>query len=123
MRNLSACVTLVAVISGCASSRTVPVAYSATMPVDFSEIPADRCSPPLDGLYLSYEGANDLIRAYRKQDTACEMAKIDLTQRAEIAEVRCKECETAKQWSIWAPVIGFILGAATSAAIVIGVMK
>ena len=112
MRNSIAFAILVAVSNGCAASRVSPVVAAASVPADFSEIPTDRCSPALDGLYVSYDGANDLIRAFRRQEADCQVKVIDAEARADIANARCKECASAKRWSIFAPIIGFGAGAA-----------
>jgi len=120
VRNSIACAILVA-SNACAPASVRPVAAAASLPADFTEIAPDRCSPALDGLFVSYDGANDLIRSYRRQDAACESRVIDADVKREIAEARCKECVAAKNWSIWGPVAGFMTGVAITLGIVLGV--
>jgi len=105
--------------NACAARSVPPMVASASLPADFTEIPEGRCSPALDGLFVSYDGANDLIRAFRRQDTDCKIQVIDAHAERDIARARCRECESAKQWSIIAPILSFVGGMLITGAVFI----
>ncbi len=71
----------IAVVSlyGCAalpSSMQAPVV--SPVQVDFSDIPAERCSPSLDGLFVSHQGAIELVRGMRRADHDYQVKIIEL---------------------------------------------
>lgn len=80
----------VALLTSCAAqSLTVvdPVRYASTMPVDFDEIPFDRCQPALEGMFLSHEGAIDLVRGMRKVERDYQVQLIN-------QETQLRVCQT-----------------------------
>lgn len=63
-----------------------PVTYPATMEVDFTEIPPERCSPVLDGLFVSHDGATDLVRGMRRAERDCAVRVLEADRDMHIAQ-------------------------------------
>lgn len=61
------CAIAAALLSSCAAFVALAPA-PATTEVDFAEIAPDRCSPALDGLFVSHAGAIDLVRGMRRAE-------------------------------------------------------
>lgn len=91
---------LVLCFMGCApvmsKSATMPVAWGLD---DYDDIPRDRCSPELHGMYLSYQGGNAALDANARATRSCERSILHAETAQKLAEARCPACERARAWA------------------------
>lgn len=82
-----------------------PVASkAATMPValgldDYDDIPKDRCTPELHGMFLSYQGGNAVLDAHSRERRSCERSVLHAQTAQALAEARCPACDRARAWA------------------------
>jgi hypothetical protein len=110
------------------STITVPTLYPATLPVDFIEIPIDRCSPPIDGLYMSHAAAVDLVKGIRHIEHDATLKVLDVDRDLNLCRYELKgfKEELAKDdgnrtWALIGKLglAGVIVGALVGGAIAI----
>jgi hypothetical protein len=86
-------------INSCAahlSPASQPVIAAASLPV-YQIIPTDRCSPPLDGVFLSWDGVRSELISRKSVETACEKAITEAKARADTAEANDAEAKKLAQ--------------------------
>ena len=95
---------LVAVIGFMGMGCAPVVSKSATMPVawgldDYDDIPKERCTPELHGMYLSYEGGNAALDANARANRSCARNILHAETAQKLAEARCPACDRARAWA------------------------
>lgn len=86
-------------------------AQASTMLVDWDDIPASMCTPPLHGMYLSYQGGADLLEHEDAASRVCEHRINAAETGQKIAEAKCKDCESDKPWALWGKISVAFTGA------------
>lgn len=108
MNSKPATLLLIALFAeACAPRIAAPTSLevqAATMLVDWDDIPATQCDPPLHGLYLSYKGGADLLDHDDAAVRVCEH-RVNAAETAQrLAEAKCGACEADRQWASWGKV-------------------
>lgn len=105
-------------LARCAPATAVlPIAASlpasAPAPVfDFEEIPPGACVPPfVDGLYVSWPSARNLVIAHRQRERDHKLAMIEIEEKAALAESRAASAEkVAAAADSWLSRYGLLVG-------------
>jgi hypothetical protein len=105
-----------------------PTLYPATVEVDFTEIPLDRCNPALDGLFVSHQGAIDLVRGMRRTEHDYQVQAIQLESEKNVCQFDLKQTKAEldhtsddKTWA-WVGklgVAGIVVGAVVAGVAII----
>lgn len=115
-KRVTATAVLIALCAeSCSAHLAAPTsleAQASTMLVDWDDIPASMCTPPLHGMYLSYQGGADLLEREDAKERVCEHRINAAETGQKIAEAKCRDCENDKPWALWgkisAPFAGVI---------------
>lgn len=116
-----AVLTVLSLASSCARP-SAPAPASVPMQ-DYEPIAADRCSPALDGVFLSWEAARRGMVREHERETACKLALIDANEARDIEAVRRKAAEEREKHAgvllpvavgIGGTLVGFVAGLVVS---------
>lgn len=118
-------VTVAILVLNCASKIPQPVASS--MPIayddDFLDIPRGRCSPELDGFFVSRDGAIDMVRGIRRIERDYKISIIHKDTEINICQSKLEAARqemaidnSQKAWSL----IGKLSTAGIASALVVG---
>lgn len=119
------------------AAPTALEAYSATLPVsgldDFSEIPDERCDPPLVGLFMTHRAALELVRGVKLRLRDCELRLIAVEGERDIMAERARslaeessELAPLRAWALVGKIgvgVGILSVVAAIVATVIAVSK
>lgn len=110
--NCKAALLVVAIcLEACATTRViVPASQPATMEVDFSDIPLSRCHPALRGMFVSYAGADALLRDHDHEVTECRKRTIDAEAQRDVERTKTRSSESDRQWAAWGKVGAVVVG-------------
>lgn len=102
----------------CAASAAVEPQQPSSQP--FRVVEAGRCSPEIDGVYLTWADARAVIDRRDKADLACKMREIDLARERD--EARSQLTQLAKQtpdgfMARWGLLLGVGVGSTATAVI------
>lgn len=120
---------LVASLSDCAvQAASAPAPNSDPMLADFSEIPAERCQPMLDGLYVSHESATELVRGMRRVEHDYQVQAIHLESEKNVCQFDLRQtkedlahADDDRKWALVGKlgVAGIVIGAVVAGVAII----
>lgn len=91
-------------VEACAPRLAAPTSLevqASTMLVDWDDIPSERCTPPVHGMYMSYQGGADLIEQDDAAARTCARRVLAAETGRKLAEARCTACDADRQWAVW----------------------
>jgi len=118
-------------LASCAQVERQPLAAPASIPIerglaDIAEIPIDRCSPPLVGVFMSHQALADVLSGFEVEkgelriQLAKENARAEIeAEQAQAARAKLSEIESS-WWYRHALPIGIVIGL-VSGSLVVGV--
>jgi hypothetical protein len=127
LKKLTTCVCLMSFAS-CASSgaSSLPVladAQPSSLYNDFVPIPADRCKPVLDGVFLSWDGARELLIADAVAQAEQKKIVVGLTGERDFYKAQSQQSNWLATWGLPLGFAGGLVAAIASAVAVFAVVK
>ncbi len=95
----------------------------SSMATDYMDIPAERCSPPLHGIYLSYAGGAALLEREDAERRACAHRVNELERDRDLALAQAKANESDRTWAAVGKVGTAVAVVVTIISVVFGVRE